>query len=128
MFEKFWKNKPKAESTKSDEKIARRTEIEKMRSSVFTVETVPNASLSDLITLVGVTDADPRITEGNFSRRERPLSSKMQIVGSIRDSFIEDTLNDLKKDEQHPATAYDLFHAAVPRISVASLCSRCSYR
>lgn len=109
MFEKFWGNKPKKESDKpNDKEAARSAEIEKIHASIFTVETVLSASLADLTALAGVTDADPRVTEGNFPRRERPLSSKMQIVGSIRDSFIEDTLDDLKKDEQHPATIYDL--------------------
>ena len=112
MFERFRRNNSKAESDKPDEQEAKfaadAVEIEKIDTAVFTVETVPGASLKEIIALAGVTNIDPRITEENFPSRERPSSSKMQVIGSIRDSFIEDTLDDLKKDERHPATIHDL--------------------
>lgn len=109
MFEKLWKKKQGEKIEKpNDQEVQRRTEIKKIHDTVFIVESVPGTSLANLITSAGVTDVDPRITEEKFPNLERPPSSTMQVVGNVRDSFIEDTAEDLQKDGQRPATVYDL--------------------
>ena len=109
MFEKLWKKgKEKEGAELNDQEAQRRLEIEKIYNTIFTVEAVPGTSLASLITSAGVTDVDSRITEENFPNPERSLSSSARIVGSGRDSFVEDTVGYLHKDGQHPATVYDL--------------------
>lgn len=103
MFEKFF-GKPREKIEENIEK----DKIEKVFKQTFVVEAELGKSLIDLVQSRNFDEIDPRITEENFPNLEKNLSFEAKIKGIIRDSFIEETEYDLKKEGLRFATLYEL--------------------